>query len=262
MSTERTNNDWDPEIYHRFRGLRLRPAIDLLTRIPDLPKGPIYDLGCGSGMVGGLLRHRFGRRHLIGVDSSVSMLEEAEQTEDYDVLVHTDLAHWIPDQTPALYFSNAVFHWVPNHIELFGSLMGHLPDGGVLAVQMPRQQLAPSHTFLREVAADLFPDLFNFSKWAPAVAEPTHYVHALQNLGTLDLWETEYMQTLGASDSHHPVCQFTSSTAMRPFADKLNADQLYQFLERYNALLHAEYPVQPDGSVVFPFRRMFFVIQK
>ncbi|MAE89255.1 MAG: trans-aconitate methyltransferase, partial [Pelagibaca sp.] len=32
-------NDWDPGLYHRFRGLRLRPAIDLLRSVGPLPEG-------------------------------------------------------------------------------------------------------------------------------------------------------------------------------------------------------------------------------
>lgn len=262
MATEHSKNDWDPETYHRFRGLRLRPSLDLLGRIPELPSGPIVDLGCGSGMVGGLLNRRFPGRDLVGVDSSVSMLEEAEQTGEYCTLVQADLSQWVPDQSPALLFSNAVFHWLPNHIQLFRSLIEHLPREGVLAVQMPRQQLAPSHALMRDIAGEMFPDRFDFANWTPAVAEPTHYVNELQDLGALDLWETEYMQSLGASEKYHPVCQFTSSTAMRPFSDKLNSDELQHFLLRYNTALQTFYPLLADGSVVFPFRRLFFVIQK
>ena len=37
--------DWNPEAYARFRGLRLRPALDLLAQVGDLPLGDVVDLG-------------------------------------------------------------------------------------------------------------------------------------------------------------------------------------------------------------------------
>ena len=44
--------DWNPGTYHRFRGLRLRPALDLLRSLPPLPEGGVVDLGCGAGDAG------------------------------------------------------------------------------------------------------------------------------------------------------------------------------------------------------------------
>jgi trans-aconitate 2-methyltransferase len=52
-------DDWSPGAYDAFRDFRLRPALDLLTRVPpDLPEGDVVDLGCGSGAVGPALRAR------------------------------------------------------------------------------------------------------------------------------------------------------------------------------------------------------------
>ncbi len=79
--------DWDPEIYARFRGLRLRPALDLLAQVPALPAGPAVDLGCGNGAVARALATRFPDRALIGVDSSRAMLAEAEAEATYTDLV-------------------------------------------------------------------------------------------------------------------------------------------------------------------------------
>ena len=53
-----TAPDWSPETYARFRGLRLRPALDLLAQVGDLPPGDVIDLGCGDGAVAGALAAR------------------------------------------------------------------------------------------------------------------------------------------------------------------------------------------------------------
>ena len=51
--------DWDPERYGAFRDLRLRPALDLLAQVGEVPEGEVIDLGCGDGAVGPALAARF-----------------------------------------------------------------------------------------------------------------------------------------------------------------------------------------------------------
>ena len=52
----KATEDWDPGAYSRFRGLRLRPAIDLLAQVGPLPPGAVVDLGCGDFTVGSKIR--------------------------------------------------------------------------------------------------------------------------------------------------------------------------------------------------------------
>ncbi len=47
-------NDWNPETCARFRGLRLRPTIDLLAQVPDLLPGGVADPGRGAGAAVGI----------------------------------------------------------------------------------------------------------------------------------------------------------------------------------------------------------------
>ena len=113
--------------------------MDLLGQVPELPAGDVVDLGCGNGAVGAALALRFAGRDLIGVDNSPAMLVKAQETEAYNALIKADAATWLPDTPPALIFSNALCHWLPDHAVLFARLAGMLTKGGVLAVQMPRQ---------------------------------------------------------------------------------------------------------------------------
>jgi trans-aconitate 2-methyltransferase len=85
--------DWNPETYSRFRGLRLRPALDLLMQVEEPAKGDVVDLGCGDGAVIEALRARFPDRTITGIDSSEAMLGKAE---GYDRLVAADIATWEP----------------------------------------------------------------------------------------------------------------------------------------------------------------------
>ena len=252
--------DWDPEIYARFRGLRLRPALDLLAQVPALPAGPAVDLGCGNGAVARALATRFPDRALIGVDSSRAMLAEAEAEATYTDLVLAGIDGWSPVEAPALIFSNAALHWLPDHAALLPRLAGVLAPGGTLAVQMPSQSAAPSHRLLREIAAAMFPQKFDFTGWQPPVLAAEGYWRMLSPLGRVMAWETEYIQRLEPSEAGHPVRRFTESTAMRPFVEGLSAEQAAAFVAAYDAALEGAYPRLEDGGVLFPFRRCFFTL--
>lgn len=258
------STDWNPGAYARFRGLRLRPALDLLAQVGALPAGDVVDLGCGDGAVAGALRMRFPAarkgpsRRLIGVDNSAAMLAEAR---GYDATVEVSIAEWQPDTPPALIFSNAALQWLGDHETLLPRLIGFLAPGGVLAVQMPRQIFAPSHRFLRDIAVAMFPEKFDFTGYRPPVAQAAEYYGMLCPWGKVNAWETEYIQHLEPVIEGHPVRAFTASTAMRPIADRLNGSELAKFLEAYDKALGAAYPVLPDGSALMAFKRLFLTVQ-
>lgn len=252
--------DWDPGRYGAFRDLRLRPALDLLAQVPDLPSGDVIDLGCGDGAVAPALLSRYPTRCLVGVDSSEAMLTNASLRRCYEDLTLADISDWQPDRPPALIYSNAALNWLPDHASAMPRLAGTLAPGGVLAVQMPRQSGAASHRLLRDVAKGLFPDR--------AVPPPSpvllagDYVELLLAYGEVRAWTTDYIQMLAPVAQGHPVRAFTESTAMRPFADGLSPDQRQAYLSAYDAALAQAYPALPDGRVLFPFTRVFFILER
>lgn len=251
--------DWNPAAYAAFRGLRLRPALDLLAQVPDLPPGDVVDLGCGDGAAAGPLAARFPGRRLVGVDASPAMLEQAA---GYAAKVQADIAEWRPEAPPALVFSNAALHWLADHDALLPRLAGLLAPGGTLAVQMPVNHMAPSHRFLRDIAQAMFPDRFDFAGYRPPVATPSEYWALLSRFGALSVWETEYLQPLGPAAEGHPVRAFTASTAMRPFLDRLTAGEADRFTARYDEALDSAYPRLEDGGALFPFRRLFLILTR
>lgn len=252
--------DWNPALYTRFEGLRLRPALDLIQRIGPLPRGDVIDLGCGAGSVGAALAKAFPDHPLRGVDASPSMLEQARASGHYADLSLADIADWAPKTPPALIFSNAALHWLPDHATLLPRLARGLAPGGTLAVQMPRQTGAPSHRFLRDIAMHLFGDRFDFTDWTPPVAPAEAYWRILAPLGQVQAWETEYVQHLAPCPDGHPVRRFTESTAMRPFLEKLTPAERDDFIAAYEEALSVAYPLLDDGGALFPFRRCFLVV--
>lgn len=255
-----TGADWNPERYGRFRGLRLRPALDLLAQVPDLPDGDVIDLCCGAGAVGPALAERFKGRSLIGIDNSPAMLADADKTGAYTRVVEVDVTKWQPAKPVALLFSNAALHWIPEHETLLPRLAAMLVPAGVLAVQMPRQSGAPSHRFLRDIAASLFADRFEDVPQSP-VPSAVKYWEMLAPLGQVTAWESEYVQRLEPQAEGHPVRAFTQSTVMRPYLDRLSATETEAFFAAYDTALGAAYPLLPDGAALLPFRRVFFTVK-
>ncbi|MEO1140528.1 MAG: methyltransferase domain-containing protein [Pseudomonadota bacterium] len=221
--------------------------------------GDIYDLGCGNGALGEALKARAGGRKVIGVDASPSMLGKARAAKGYDSVSQADIAEWNPSRTPGLIFSNAALHWVGNHEQLMPRLVRLLGKGSTLAIQMPHQNKAPSHRVWLGLVEEMFPGRVE-KMGTPGVMAPVKYEELLSGYGQFRLWETEYYQRLVAEPGSHPVRRFTESTYARPVLQALGDDERTALIKRYEEAMHAAYPVRGDGSVLFPFRRMFFTL--
>ncbi len=249
---------WDPTRYLAFAGPRLQPAIDLLARVALAAPAEVVDLGCGAGNVTRLLAQRWPAARVTGVDSSPEMLARAATEAPGIAWSQADVAAWSPAAPVDLVFSNAALHWLDGHAALFPRLLAALKPGGVLAVQMPRNHCAPSHTGMAAAAAA--------GPWATKlepllrrqpVAEPGFYYDLLvPRVAALDIWETEYLHVLEGAD---PVVRWTSGTALKPLLDALGERERADFVADYAARMRVAYPPRPDGKTLFPFRRLFIL---
>lgn len=263
----RTAGKWDANLYLKFADHRVRPALDLMGRL-DPANGAraghaVYDLGCGAGNVSRILAERFPTAEIVGIDSSEEMLAKARSQTADPRITYTlgDLAHFRPGKPPGILYSNAAYHWLEGHIDMFPDLLKLLPPGGQLAIQMPRNHEAPSHTLMR-TAAESGPwrDKLADVRTIRPVLEPAAYYDALKPLcSDLEVWETIYQQPLTGRNA---VAQFTSSTGLRPFLDLLAEPERTQFYETYAALTAKAYPTRADGITIFPFRRLFIVARR
>ncbi len=65
---------WDPSQYAVFADERLRPARDLLARVPLAARQTLYDLGCGDGRATALIAERWPAGSITAIDSSADMM--------------------------------------------------------------------------------------------------------------------------------------------------------------------------------------------
>jgi trans-aconitate 2-methyltransferase len=189
------------------------------------------------------------------------MLAKARKAAPDGEWVEADIRAWQPDGRPDVIFSNAALQWLDDHRQLFPTLLRCLAAGGILAVQMPRNHDNPSHTGMVEAAAA--------GPWRSALTavlrpHPVHppqiYWNALAaEAASLDVWETEYLQALSGENA---VVEWTKGSALKPLLDALDEPWREQFLLDYTARMAKAYSRQPDGTTLFPFRRLFIVAHR
>lgn len=255
---------WDPSCYAKFRGPRLRPALELLSRVPVDEASLVYDLGCGTGEVTRVLARRFRGARVVGLDASRAMLERASAKPGRIEWVLGDIAEWTPATAPDLIYSNAALHWLDDHASLFLHLFGALAPGGCLAVQIPLSETQPSHRLMLQTLEDGGGDGRRLGDPSLAAAAARGWVldpHAYHDLlgplaADLDLWRTDYFHRLEGEDA---VFEWVRSTALRPVFEGLREPELARFLELYRKRLRAAYPRRADGFTLYVFPRLFLV---
>lgn len=255
---------WDPTQYLKFSDHRLRPALELLDRIPLTSPSSIYDLGCGAGNITRLIANRWPSAAVYGLDNSREMLDKAAGEPSTIQWIDADAKTWTPDQPADLIYSNAALQWIDGHQDLFPHLVNQLAPRGCLAVQVPLSWQMPSHRLMRDTLAHgglggipIGDEALRQSVGRKWVDDADKYYDLLIDLvSSLDIWETDYLQQLDGED---PVLEWVRSTGLRPILNGLNDADREVFEAAYRQRLRQQYPTRSNGRTLYPFRRLFIV---
>jgi trans-aconitate 2-methyltransferase len=251
--------DWSAGQYLRFEDDRTRPSRDLLAQVPLSDPRLVIDLGCGPGNSTELLIERYPRAKVIGLDSSPNMLRQARERLPRLTFVEADIATWTPEANTDLLFANAVFQWVPDHRSVLRRLVEALPQGGVLAVQMPDNTREPALSLMSEVAAK--------GPWAgsatleeaarPDLPPPETYYDLLKPVcARVDVWHIVYNHVMAGPEA---IVEWFKGSGLRPFLDALAPAPRDDFLAAYLAEIRHHYTKRHDGRVLLKFPRFFIV---
>src|SRR3954467_341269 len=251
--------DWSARQYLKFEDERTRPPRDLLAQVPLQSPRRVVDLGCGPGNSTELLITRYPQADVAGLDSSSDMLRQARERLPYCTFAEADLATWNPLEGTDLLFANAVFQWVPDHPAVLRRLLERLPEGGVLALQMPDNTDEPALALMREVAKS--------GPWAAEVGlaaaarddlpTPATYYDLLKPLcARLDIWHSIYNHVM---DGPEGIVEWFKGSGLRPFLSALDPSMREDFLAAYLARIAQQYPHRYDGRVLLKFPRLFIV---
>ena len=94
--------DWDARTYDRIADPMTRWGATVLDRLPLEGDERVLDAGCGSGRVTELLLERLPRGHVVALDGSAAMIDEARRrlapaaVEDRVSFVVADLCEPLP----------------------------------------------------------------------------------------------------------------------------------------------------------------------
>jgi trans-aconitate 2-methyltransferase len=128
--------DWDAATYDRISGPQQAWAREQLERLRLRGDEVVLDAGCGSGRVTALLVDMVPDGRVYAVDVAPSMVEHTRTALGGRVIAScqdlTELS--LPEPVDAV-FSNATFHWIPDHRKLFERLAAAMKPGARLVAQ-------------------------------------------------------------------------------------------------------------------------------
>jgi len=249
---------WSADQYLKFEDERTRPVRDLLAAVPTRDVRRAVDLGCGPGNSTELLLARYPDAAIVAVDSSDDMVRAARRRLPQVDVELGDIAAWRGDGSWDVMLANAVLQWVPDHATLLPRLAGMLAPMGSLAIQMPDNLDEPSHLLMERVAqSGAGRTKIPGAEVRTRIAAVDWYYALLRPLcARVDIWRTTYRHPLAGIDG---VVEWFKGSALRPFLAPLTSPEQAAFLQRYRALLAEAYSVQPDGTVLLRFPRLFIV---
>jgi trans-aconitate 2-methyltransferase len=154
---------WNAAAYDDLSDPMFEWGMAVLETLPLKGGERVLDAGCGSGRLTEELLGRLPAGEVVALDSSPEMLEQArqrlsrfgERVEYVEAsLQDFELADFKSANPVDGIFSNAVFHWVPDHAAMFRCLHAALKPGGWLVAQFGGVgNLARAHRRADEVAA-------------------------------------------------------------------------------------------------------------
>lgn len=262
--------DWDPELYHRFRGYRAEPVERIFARLTFARARKLVDLGCGTGEHTVELARRAPVATALGLDSSVAMIERASILRaSLDVELQQrvafklgDFREFAAESAYDLIFSNAAFQWIGDHRAILAKCYRALRPGGSLAIQMPAND--------RETAQVTIHALAHEPQWREllggirtpsdrSVQSPDAYHAMLAAIGFVDL-DCHYHLFRHPMSGPAEVVEWSKATVLRPYLDALPLDRRDGFIDELTRRLKLAYGT--SGKLIFDFRRLFLFARR
>jgi trans-aconitate 2-methyltransferase len=257
-------NDWDPELYNRFRSYRAEAFRAILARLEIDPAEKLVDLGCGSGENTIELARRASLGCALGIDSSPAMIARGNAARN---ALLPELAARLEFQLGdigavqladrySLVFSNAALHWIGDHRRALQACFRVMRPRGKLVVQMPANYEETAQVTLTRLAGEPpWRELLNGLEVPSArVGPPDYYARMLKELGFVDI-DCYYQVFAHPMNGPGDVVEWSRATVLRSFLDALAEGRREDFVAQWRRRLEQAYGT--SGPLTFNFRRIF-----
>ena len=136
------NHSWNTSQYSKTSDLQASASDELIENLQIKPDENVLDIGCGIGNITMNLASIAYRGHVMGIDDSSSMINQANKNLfsgslpniSFQVMSATELDF---NRQFDVVFSNSVFHWIKNQEKILQAIHKSLKSGGRLGVQFP-----------------------------------------------------------------------------------------------------------------------------
>lgn len=252
---------WNADIYNRYNKERIQPSVDLVGRLSHKKFKRILDVGCGTGMSTASISAVWKDSEIIGADLSQEMLTKAKEALPSVSFVQRDCSKSLLDMGNFdLIFSNAFIQWIPNQEKFFKNSFAMLNDGGTFAAQIPLFGEMPANQCLIETEKLFSDKLKNMNDSKFVLHSASEYYEMLSKCtDKISMWITDYVHEM---DDHSKIVDFLSGTALRPHFEILDENEQKRFLNELLKNIAKTYPIQKNGKVLFPFKRLFLIGEK
>jgi trans-aconitate 2-methyltransferase len=236
-------SDWDAATYDRIADPMTRWGAAVLDRLPLRGDERVLDAGCGSGRVTEQLLGRLPAGHVIAMDASPAMIDEARHRlapfAGRVTYLVADLLEPLPIDPPVdAILSTATFHWVTDHDRLFRSLAAVLRPGGRLVAQCGGAGNVSSVLRAADQVAGAWPGAWP-QPWLFATAEET--ADHLRTAGFVGI-ETWLNPEPTRIEPGEPLETFLATVILREHLTRLPESQRTEFVRTVAGRI-------PDGEI-------------
>lgn len=243
---------WNPQDYAKNSDAQLKWARELRKNIDLQRYRSILDVGCGDGKITADFAATLPSSKVLGIDSSHAMIAYAAKeypTSKYSNLTFSrvDARKLDFEQEFDLIFSNAVLHWVDNHLAFLNGANSALQDAGRLIISCGGRGNAAQ-------ILEVFAELTNCQPWSVYFNDfhNPYFFYGLQDYRTWlekSNFAIERLELVPKDMTHKGRKGLASwiRTTWMPFTKSVPEDKREDFISQFVDLYLARYPLDSQG---------------
>jgi trans-aconitate 2-methyltransferase len=250
---------WNAADYHQQSSAQETWAKELLQKLHLCGSESVLDLGCGTGRITALLAERLKSGHVVGIDASSDMITFAQRTyTQYANLqfFHMDACALDLAQSFDGVFSNAVMHWIKDHLQVLQRIRAHLKPGGRILFQMGGR----NNVYRVQQTIDAIITLPEWEDYFEDFEIPYHFYGVEEYSTWLPLadFRSERVELISKDMQQPGVVGFKGwlRTTWFPFINQVPVAQQNRFTDQVAEAYVAQYPLDELGWVHVPMVRL------